>query len=148
MNPITILFLLFFYCHVAFTQELDQANGFENYKFGTSAVIYKDLTLEIDEGNTKLYSLNTLPQINGAQLAYVRLTFCKNQLSAISIATKNSTAPKFLHYLIGNFGPANCAKKNSEWKSKKVYLIYEPSVNDAIISYYSNEVCKSISKKK
>lgn len=148
MKAILAISVLLLCAFSSVNQELDKANGFENFKFGTSPAEYKNLTIEIDEGTTKLYSLNTLPQINGAQLEYVRLTFCKNRLSAISIATKNSSASKFMHYLLDNFGPAKTVKSNSEWYSQKVHLIYEPSGKDAIINYYSNEICKQPSKAK
>ena len=149
MNPIAIFLVSCFFCFNSTNEDLDKANGFEKFIFGTPPANYQNLSLEIDEGNTKLYSVNVMPQINGAELNYVRLTFCKNQLSAISIATKNSSAPKFMHYLLDNFGPPATVKGNSEWKSKKVHLIYEPSGgNNAIVSYYSNEVCKKITKAK
>jgi hypothetical protein len=150
MKAILIVSSLFFCAFSITNPELDKANGFENFKFGTTPAEYKNLNLEIDEGTTKLYSLNTLPQINNAQLEYVRLTFCKNRLSAISIGTKNSSASKFMHYLLDNFGPAKTTKQNSEWKSQKVHLIYEQdsSGKDAIINYYSNEICKNSVKDK
>lgn len=134
---------------IALNEELDKANGFDKYKFGTAPASFPNLSIELDEGSTKLYSCNDLPHINGVQLEYLRLTFCKNQLSAISIATKNGSAAKLMHYLLDNYGPAKSVKKNSEWQGKKVYLIYEPigAGKDAIVSYYSNEICKQAAKK-
>lgn len=149
MKLISIFLVLFFFGSNVTNEDLDKANGFEKFVFGTSPANYQNLTLEIDEGNTKLYSVDAIPQINGAQLHYVRLTFCRNQLSAISIATKNSSASQFLHYLLDNFGPPATVKGNSEWASKNVHLIYEPgnSKKDAVISYYSNVICNQSTKK-
>ncbi|MGZ3918914.1 MAG: hypothetical protein ACXVC7_01410 [Bacteroidia bacterium] len=55
--------------------------GFENYVFGTSPAEYKNLTLEIDEGNTKLYSAAPTIQVQGVEVSDVNITFLKNQLS-------------------------------------------------------------------
>jgi hypothetical protein len=147
-----ILLFLIPFALLSFTvinDELDKANGFEKYKFGAAPGNFQNLNLEIDEGSTKLYSVNESPQINGVQLEYMRLTFCKNQLSAISFATKNGSASKLMHYLQDNFGPAKNVKNNAEWLGKKVYLIYEPvsAGKDAIVSFYSNEICKQQGKK-
>jgi hypothetical protein len=145
MRPLFLLIAISLFSFTIFNEELDKANGFDKYKFGTAPTNFQNLNIELDEGTTKLYSSNELPQLNGVQLEYLRLTFCKNQLSAISIATKNGSAAKLMHYLLDNYGPAKSVKKNSEWQGKKVYLIYEPvgTGKDAIVSYYSNEICKA-----
>jgi len=152
-SPFTMRTLLLFLSitllsFTTFNNELDNANGFEKFKFGLSPSSFQNLSLEIDEGNTKLYSVNEPIKVNNAEMEYVRLTFCKNQLSAISMATRNGSASKLMTYLSNNFGPAKAVKKNSEWTSKKVYVIYEPTISgkDAIVSFYSNEICKSAKK--
>jgi hypothetical protein len=149
MRILLLLITISLLSFTSFNEELDKANGFEKYKFGAAPSNFKNLSIELDEGATKLFSANELPQVNGVQLEYLRLTFCKNQLSVISIATKNGSAAKLMHYLQDNFGPAKSVKKNSEWQGKKVYLIYEPigAGKDAIVSYYSNEICKQPGKK-
>jgi hypothetical protein len=149
MRILLLLITISLLSFTTFNEDLDKANGFDKYKFGAPPTTFQNLNIELDEGATKLYSSGDLPQIPGVQLEYLRLTFCKNQLSAISIATKNNSASKLMHYLLDNYGPAKSIKKNSEWQGKKVYCIYEPvgAGKDAIVSYYSNEICKQAGKK-
>ncbi|MGZ4099134.1 MAG: hypothetical protein ACXVNM_09655, partial [Bacteroidia bacterium] len=61
--------------------KLDAANGYNAFKFGSSPKDFKDLTLEIDDGNTKLYTLERpVINIDGIVFDYVRLTFLNNKL--------------------------------------------------------------------
>jgi len=148
MRTILILTLFPFFC-LAQGNKLNDKNGFKNYVFGTSPKDYQNLVLEIDEGNTKLYSIDqsTITH-DGAEFEYLRVTFCKDKLSAISLQTKNSTGQKFLEILKENYGEpgkANKQKENYEWLSNKCQLIFEKNAcsNDATISFYAKTICKN-----
>jgi hypothetical protein len=144
----TILLLLVPFLGLAQTNKLDETNGFNNYVFGSSPTQHQNLTLEIDEGNTKLYTQQNPVKLNGVEFEYVRVTFCRNKLSAITFQTKNSTGLKFLNTLKENYGEPNTSNQfpeNYEWLSKKVELFYEKdgSNKDAVISFYSKEIYKN-----
>lgn len=148
MKKILFLFLVPVF-YFAQPSKLDEKNGFKTYVFGSSPKEFTNLVLEIDEGSTKLYSLNQ-SNINhdGAEFEYIRITFCKDKLSAISLQTKNSTGQKFLTSLKENYGePAksNTVKQNYEWLSNKCQLVYEKNArsNDATISFYAKTICKN-----
>ncbi|MBA3680708.1 MAG: hypothetical protein H0W73_06025 [Bacteroidetes bacterium] len=148
MKKILFLSLLPFFC-LAQTNKLDQKNGFKTYIFGASPKEFTNLVLEIDEGNTKLYSLGQSNiNLDGAEFEYIRITFCKDKLSAISLQTKNSTGQKFLSSLKENYGEpgkSNKQKENYEWLSSKCQLVYEKNArsNDATISFYAKTICKN-----
>ncbi len=117
--------------------------------FGSSPKQFTNLILEIDEGNTKLYTLNQ-SNINqdGTEFEYIRITFCKDELSAISLQTKNATGQIFLTSLRGNYGEpgkSNKQKEIYEWLSSKCQLVYEKNVksNDATVSFYAKTICKN-----
>jgi len=125
------------------TVKQNSKNGFGNYVFGTSPSEYKNLSLEIDEENTKLYSGQIT--IEGVEFSEVNVTFNKNKLSVISVRTKNSTGNKFFQTLKETYGqprPSSKIPGNFEWSSEKVYVVYEKNKNgnDAIVSIYSREV--------
>jgi hypothetical protein len=146
MKKIALLLILPFLGVAQSSNSLIEKNGFKDYIFGTAPHQYKDLTLEIEEGNAQLYSLAKAPiQMDGAEFEYVRVTFLKNKLSAISLQTKNSTGPKFLAVLKQNYGePAKSPKKNSYiWETAKMQLLYETYGTDATISFYSSELYKN-----
>lgn len=135
------IFLLLLLSYSGFAQT--ENNGFKNFVFGTAPGQYKDLMLEIEEGTAQLYSLSTAPiRIDGAEFAYVRVTFLKNKLSAISLQTKNSTGNKFLAALRQSYGePSKSPKKNNYiWEKEKMKLLYETYGGDATISFYSSEL--------
>jgi hypothetical protein len=117
------------------------AKGFKNYLFGTSPNDYQNLVLEIEEGNTKLYSLNEPGLvIDGVEVEYLRVTFTKNKLSDISIQSRNSTGKKLLQNLRENYGEptrVNKLKKSYEWKNEKLQLLFESNVagSDATVSF-------------
>lgn len=120
--------------------KLDEANGFEIYKLGTSPANYKNLTIELDESNTKLYSAdNDAVKIQGVKLSFIRITFTNNRLSAITAATINSSGPALLNYLTGKYGTPVKVKGFYEWKGQKVKLLYESLNNgkEASVSFYS-----------
>lgn len=148
MQKILFLFLFPFFCS-AQTNKLDEKNGFKTFVFGSSPKEFSNLILEIDEGNTKLYSLDeTTIKHDGAEFEYIRVTFCKDKLSAISLQTKNSTGQKFLSSLKENYGEpgkTNKQTENYEWLSSKCQLVYEKNAksNDATISFYAKTICKN-----
>ncbi len=144
------IILLIIFPFIGFTQNntLEGQNGFKNYIFGISPNELKNLTLEIDEDNTKLYSLpEDNIKIDDVEFEYIRVTFSKNKLSTISIQTKNATGSKFLQVLKENYGEPklNVAKKSSEWISSDMLVIFEKnnSGKDASISFYSKKILES-----
>ncbi|MBA2611815.1 MAG: hypothetical protein H0U95_07595 [Bacteroidetes bacterium] len=138
-----ILLLLFPFLGMTQNNSLEGKNGFSNYVFGVSPAEIKDLTLEIEEDNTKLYSLpEDNIKIKGVEFEYIRVTFFKNKLSTISVQTKNQTGSNFLKILKESYGEpnrSNLAKKNYEWLGAKMQVIFEKnrSEKDAYISFYS-----------
>lgn len=144
MKKLLVLLLLPFF-GIAQNNKLQGKSGFENYIFGTTPAEYKNLTLEIDEGNTKLYSASTKVNMTGVEVADMNITFVKNQLSTICLKTKNSTGQKLLQNLKENYGEPNKSgslKGSYEWIGDKLHLIYEPVKNgtDATASFYSKEM--------
>ena len=124
------------------SDKLDADNGFGAYKFGTPPSHYTDLNLEIDEGKTQLYSSidNYIP-VKGTKISSVQITFCKKQLSAISLTTDKKTGTAFLDYLIEKYGSPKKVKENYEWLGKKVQLLYEPiDAFDAKVTFYSRDI--------
>jgi hypothetical protein len=123
--------------------ELVNKNGFKSFVFGDAPNNYKNLMLEIDENNTKLYSSpEENVKINGVELEFVRVTFLKNKLSAISVQTKNSTGSNLLNLLKQDYGEPskiNYSKKVYEWVLQGMKVIYEKNNTnkDAVISFYS-----------
>ncbi len=145
MKKIVLLFLIPF-LGSAQTNKLDEKNGFETYTFGSSPGQYKNLTLEIEEGYTKLYTVEQ-PNIKGAEFEYVRVTFFKDKLSAITLQTKSATGSKLLQNLKENYGEPvklNKPKENYEWVSSKYRLLYEPNASsgDATVSFYTKTASK------
>lgn len=128
--------------------KLDQQNGFNVYIFETPPNGYRNLMLEIDEGNAKLYSLDKDPIIIASvEFEYVRITFFKNKLSAIAMQTKGGNGARFLQSLKEAYGQPTKPKPNKEnyeWVSPKLHLIYEtnPSGKDATISFYNKSLYK------
>ncbi len=128
--------------------KLDQQNGFNVYIFETPPSNYRDLMIEIDEGNTKLYSLDKDPiVIAGVTFDYLRITFFKNKLSAIAMQTKGGNGARFLQALKEAYGQPTKPKSNKEhyeWVSTRLHLIYEqdPSGKDATISFYNKTLYK------
>ena len=131
--------------------KLDESNGLKNYIFGTSPESYKALSIEIHEGDTKLFTCtsNTL-QIASVEFEYVRVTFFKNKLYDLTLRSKNSTATKLLQSLIESYGKPVLVKGNYEWQGKKVLLVYQKfkGENDAVISFSSKEIAAQYKKSK
>jgi hypothetical protein len=124
------------------TQNAVEKKGFEKYIFGTSPTDYNDLVLEIDEGDTKLYSTEKPVPLNGVEFEQVHVTFSKGKLTSVAVKTKNSTGSKFLESLKAQYGQpvkANVTKGLYEWKSTQLQLHYEKnqSGQDASASFYS-----------
>lgn len=147
------IFLLIIFPLFAICQNKLDESAFEEYKFGTSPSEYKNLTLELDEGNSKLYSTTSpLLQINDVQVENFNLTFNKNKLSGIRFNTKNSTGTKLFETLKQKYGEPkknNSTKGSFEWTGTKIQVVFEtkPGSNDAVISVYGKEILKSPSKK-
>lgn len=139
----TLLFFLFPVLIIGQNAKLDEKNGFDQYKFGTSPELYKNISIEIEEGNSKLYSALAPIIIDGVQFEYVRLTFEKNKLTAISIQSKNSTGQKFLQSLKSSYGDPKLLPKtkNYQWLGNKVQLIYTSLANnDGQFDFYAKNL--------
>lgn len=119
------------------------SKGFNVYIFGTAPAAYRNLQIEIEEGNSKLYSVNQANiTIAGVEIEFIRLTFTKNKLTDIVFQTKNATGAKLLQNMRESYGEptrANKIKKNYEWLSDKAQMLYEynRSGTDATVSYSS-----------
>ncbi|MBA3664619.1 MAG: hypothetical protein H0W61_10470 [Bacteroidetes bacterium] len=122
---------------------MDASKGYNIFKFGSSPKEFKDLSLEIDEGNTKLYSLDK-PSIiiEGIDYDFVRLTFLNNKLATISLQTKNLSAHKLLQVLKEEYGSPkiNPKTKACEWKGNLVEVIFTSSKNIAVVDFYGKKV--------
>lgn len=146
MNKFLLLFL-FPFCFYAQSNKLDQQNGFNIYIFETPPSNYRDLMIEIDEGDLKLYSLDKSPiVIAGVEFDYLRITFFKNKMSAIAMQTRGGYGPRFLQALRETYG-APVKKPNKEiyeWVSPRLHLIYEaaPGGKDGTISFYNKALYK------
>ncbi len=137
-----ILFVLLPFLGLNSTQKLDEDRGFENYKFGAHSGDFKNLTLEIEQGDTQLYSA-TIDNIKDTKFSYLRLTFFKNKLSSIAIQTKGSTGANLLAHLKQKYGQPKKLKTGYEWLGKKVQLVYEPlDANEAVAYFYCKESTK------
>ena len=148
LYPLTLFISLF---QLSFNQlgqgnKFNESKGFKDYIFGTSPDNYKNLTLEIAEGNTKLYSLDqTTITIDGVDMNYIRLTFTKNKLSNISLQSKNSGGEKLLQQLKETYGePTRISptKKSYEWLSDKLHLLYEKDTGgtNATVSFSNKKM--------
>ena len=133
---------------IAQNSNLDKKNGWAHFKFGTPPSHYENLTLEMEEKNTKLYSVNQ-PKINidGVDFEYIQLTFHFNKLAIISLKTKNASEDKFLKILKENFGPpikSNLSEKVFEWSGHKVLLTFGDNgfMKDATVDFYYKDSYK------
>jgi hypothetical protein len=135
-----LLAILFPVLAVSQNTKLDQKNGFDQFKFGSSPSEYKNLTIEIDEGDSKLYSVNGSSLVmDGIEYDYIRITFTKNKLSAISMRTKNSTGNTLLTNLKASYGEPKFVQKlkHYEWKGNNVQLVYASvPKNDGVFDFY------------
>jgi hypothetical protein len=121
---------------------LAEKKGFRDFLFGTAPGRYQNLMLELNEGNTKLFTLqeNT---IDGIDYDYIRLTFHKDKLSVISMKTKGSNGERLLKYLTNEYGePAqkDTIKNKYTWSGNKIRLVYEGKNNDATVSFYNDAI--------
>ena len=136
----TLLFLLINLPFTFLNEKLDRCNGIENYIFGTSKDQFKNITLEIEQGNAQLYTVNSSTiSISGVQLDYIGISFIKNKLSAIAVSTKNATGSIFFKYLKDNYGPPVKTKNQFEWRGKHITIVFQLYKNnkDAAIDFYS-----------
>jgi hypothetical protein len=141
MKTVFILLITSFWGFFQRSLPIEKCYGFEKYTFGASKQLYKNLSLEIDEGNSQLYNVNVNDvKMTGVQLDYLRLTFIKNKLTDISLSTKNNTGIIFFNFLKNNYGSPKKLKNRFEWLGKNVHIVFELYDNnkDAYIDYYSN----------
>ncbi len=120
--------------------KLEKCNGFEQFIFGTGKESYKNLILEIEEGNAQLYSASSNAiKMHNIQFDYIRVSFIRNKLSNIELATKNATSVAFFKFLKDTYGTPVKNHKNFEWAGKNITIVYEPYLNskDAIIAFCS-----------
>lgn len=141
MLKLTFLLIFPFFCY-AQNLKLDAANGYANFKFGSSPKDFTDLSIEIDEGKTKLYSVaKPVINIDGIVFDYIRLTFLNNKLCTISMQTKNLSAFKMLQFLKESYGiPVQISKTDCEWKGKSVNVICNITKGIAVIDFYSKKI--------
>ena len=143
-----ILFTLISFSGISQNNKLDTKNGFDAFIFGSTPGEYKNLALEIDEGNVKLFSAPKYPlKISEIEFQNINITFVKNKLSCISMQSKNSNGTKLLQVLKETYGEPNKSvpsKGSYEWLSTKVELVYEKSLSssEATISFSSKEIYK------
>lgn len=138
-----LLVILFPILAVSQNSKMDEKNGFDQFKFGSSPSEYKNLTIEIDEGNSKLYSVSGSLIIDGIEYEYIRLTFTKNKLSAISMQTKNANGQKLFQTLKASYGEPKLVPKlkHYEWKGNTIQIVYAnlPNSEGAIDFYKVNK---------
>jgi hypothetical protein len=97
------------------------------------------MSLEFEEGNSQLYTLNSdAIKITGVQFDFIRITFIKNKLSAISLSTKGDTRAAFFKYLKDKYGAPIKNKNRFEWNGKLVKIVFEFYNNskDAAVDFY------------
>ncbi len=131
--------VLFCFCAQLITAQTSQT-GFGGLEFGTSPKQHKNLSLEIWEGETALYSLTRELTVAANKVRDVRLTFTKNKLSVISGVAGKKGREAIIAELQDNFGKLRFSKvKNfEEWQNNKVKIVIEPAHADNImISVYN-----------
>jgi hypothetical protein len=141
-----LVFLILFTGLESVAQTSEKA-GFDKFIFGSSPSDYKDLRLEIDEGNTKLYTSKTPPSVSGVDFDAVNLTFNSNRLTSVAVKTIHGTGNNFLNALKSSYGTpvkSNPSTGVYEWKNDKVNLIFQKNAHsqDASVSFYSVDATK------
>lgn len=134
--------LLFLAVMLSFSGMAQQKFG--DFTFGSSPSEYKNLDLEIDEGDTKLYSSSS--KVEGLELADLNITFTKNKLSGIALRTKNAGGEKLLKTLKDTYGePVIKSASRMEWKNAKLQIFFEKDKTgkDASASIYTLEKKKN-----
>src|SRR3954462_8806891 len=103
---VLLVYLLLNYSGLGFnTETLATINGYGQFKFGTSPQEYKNLDIEIEEGNLKVFTVNdNSVHIDGVEILYTRVTFNRNKLAAVYITTGGKTGPKIYEYMVNQFG--------------------------------------------
>jgi hypothetical protein len=143
-----IFFILLPILGISQNSNLDKKNGWAHFKFGTPPSHYENLALEMEEKNTKLYSIDqTKINIDGIDFEYIQLTFHFNKLVTISLKTKNAMEDKFLKILKENFGSpikSNLSEKVYEWSTQKILLTFADNgfFKDATVDFYYKESSK------
>jgi hypothetical protein len=136
------LIFLFLFAGLESIAQTSGKAGFDKFIFGSSPSDYKDIKLEIDEGNTKLYISKSRPAVSGVDFDEIQLTFNSNRLTSVTVKTLNGTGGNFLKALKNSYGtPAksNPSRGVYEWKDDKISLIFQKNADsqDASVSFYS-----------
>lgn len=121
-------------------ETLDKCNGIDRFVFGTPKEKFKNINLELEQGNAQLYTMNAASlKIPGVQISDLRLSFIKNRLSAVSLNTKNKSGPALLQYLKNNYGNPTKHKNRLEWTGKHVTITFEAygKSKEAALDFYS-----------
>lgn len=121
-------------------ETLDNCNGIDRFVFGTPKEQFKNITLELEQGNAQLYTMNASAlKIPGVEISDLRISFIKNRLSAISIVTKNASSAALLKYLKNTYGNPTKHKNQLEWSGKHVDITFELYGNSkvAALDFYS-----------
>ncbi len=140
MKVLVLIVIMFSFGFTFNNEKLDKCNGIDSFTFGSKKENYKNLSLEIEEGSAQLYNANSNAiHIDGVELEFIRVTFTKNKLSAISLSTKNGTRSAFFNYLKTNYGAPVKFKNRFEWSGKKVSIVFElyNYNKDAAIDFYT-----------
>jgi len=135
-------FLLIYGCFAYTTSggKLDECSGIGSFTFGAPKEQYKNMTLEIEQGNSQLYTADSgALKVEGVQFDYLGVSFIKNKLSAISVSTKNSTGAAFFKFLKDNYGAPIKNKNMFEWRGMHITIVLELYKNnkDATVDFYS-----------
>ncbi len=120
-------------------ERLNSCNGFDKFVFGAPKESFKDLVLEIEEGDSRLYTIDPKSiSVPGVEFEYIRVSFIKNKLATIAMLTKDSTRGAFFQILKANYGTPSKTNRNYEWIGKNVRIIYEPykKGGEAAIDFY------------
>ncbi len=123
-------------------ERLNSCNGFEKFIFGSHKESFKNMVLEIEEGESQLYNVDPKSvSVPGVEFEYIRVSFIRNKLSTISLLTKDSTRGTFFQLLKASYGTPAKTNRNYEWIGKNVKIIYEPYKNchEAAIDFYSRK---------
>lgn len=121
-------------------ETLDKCNGIDRFIFGTSKEHFKNIRLELEQGNAQLYTMNASAlKIPGVEISDLKISFIKNRLSAISIVTKNSSSVALLKYLKNTYGNPTKHRSQLEWSGKHVFITFELYGNskEAALDFYS-----------
>jgi hypothetical protein len=137
---VIFLILSFIFTFFPYNEKLDNCNGIDRFVFGTPKEQFKNMTLELEQGNAQLYTMNPeVLKLPGVQIEDLRISFIKNKLSAISLTTKNASGAGLFKYLKETYGTPTKNKNQFEWIGKQASIVFELYKNnkDAAVDVYS-----------